>query len=150
MTTFLPDDFVVPMPPPHWSFAFEVLGPEHNGSDLAAWSSSIEHIRASPGWAESPWPDRVYSLAENLADVTEHRDHHERRLDFAWTVLDPASGEVIGCLYLKPPRDAPAARALSWVRADRAALDPVLRAHLRPWWATAWPMPVSYAGIGQS
>ncbi len=60
MSPFLPDDFVVPMPPPHPDFLFEVLGPEHNVSDLAAWSSSIEHIRASPGWAGSTWPSRVY------------------------------------------------------------------------------------------
>jgi hypothetical protein len=145
--TFLPADFAVPLPPPHPRFVFEVLGPEHNESDLAAWSSSIEQIRSSPGWAGSRWPSRVYSPAENLADLTAHRDHHERRLDFAWTVLDPATGDVIGCVYLKPPPESGApAVAKSWVRADRAALDAELRTHLRPWWEQAWPVPVHYAG----
>jgi RimJ/RimL family protein N-acetyltransferase len=135
------------MPPPHPFFAFEILGPEHNDSDLAAWSSSIEHIRSSPGWAESTWPSRVYSGAENLADLTEHRDHHERRIDFAWTVLDPATREVIGCVYLTPPRNGrEAARAQSWVRADRAELDVELRTHLGPWWVAAWPVAVHYPG----
>ena len=147
MTEFLPPHFRVPLPPPHAEFAFEVLGPEHNESDLAAWSSSIEHIRRSPGWEDATWPARVYSPAENLADLTEHRDHHDRRLDLAWTVLDPASRDLIGCVYLKPPSGAgrPAV-AKSWVRADRAALDRVLRAHLAPWWRAAWPVPIAYAG----
>ena len=145
MSAFLPDEFVVPIPPPHRDFVFEVLGPEHNESDLAAWSSSIEHIRTSPGWDNSTWPSRVYTPEENLADLCEHRDHHERRIDFAWTVLDPGSGEVIGCVYLKPPKDGPAARAASWVRADRPDLDEVLRAHLRAWWEKAWPVPIRSA-----
>ena len=141
--SFLPDDFVVPMPPPHSDFVFEVLGPEHNESDLAAWSTSFDQIRSSPGWENSAWPARVYSPEENLADLLEHRDHHERRLDFAWTVLDPGTRAVIGCVYLKPPpADGDPAIAKSWVRADRANLDEVLRAHLSPWWEAAWPVPV--------
>jgi hypothetical protein len=143
---FLPAGFVVPLPPPHPDFEFEILGPEHNESDLAAWTSSIEHIRNSPGWADATWPSRVYTLEENLADLTEHRAQHESGLEFAWTVLRPATREVIGCAYLKPPRseNGPAV-ATSWVRADLGHLDPVLRAHLRPWWAGAWPVPVHYS-----
>jgi hypothetical protein len=143
--TFLPAGFVAPMPPAHPEFAFEVLGPEHNEPDLAAWSSSIEHIRSSPGWEDSSWPNRVYSLEENLADLAEHRDRHRRRLDFAWTVLIPGTRDVIGCVYLKPPPvDGAPAVAKSWVRADLARLDPVLRAHLGPWWTGAWPVAIHY------
>jgi RimJ/RimL family protein N-acetyltransferase len=142
----VPADFAVPHPPPHASFEFEVLGPEHNASDLTAWTTSMAHIHASPGWSAGGWPDRVYTLEENRADLERHRDHHERGLDFAWTVLAPGSSEVIGCVYLKPdPTGRAHGEARSWVRADRAALDRPLREHLAPWFERAWPFAVRCA-----
>lgn len=142
----VPPDFPVPDPPDNRQFRFEVLGPEHNEADLEAWSSSIEHIHSTPGFPPDRWPQRKYTLEENLADLEAHRDHHLRRLDFAWTVLDPERPEtVIGCVYLRPDRTRVAdAAARSWVRADHADLDGSLREHLRPWFATAWPMGIRY------
>jgi len=142
----VPPDFSVPEPPSHPQFRFAVLGPEYNAADLDAWSSSIEHIHASPGFRGDRWPWRRYTLEENLADLEQHKDHHERRLEFAWTVLDPEQPDtVIGCVYLKPdPTGAAQAEARSWVRANRADLDQELREHLRPWFATAWPLRVRY------
>jgi RimJ/RimL family protein N-acetyltransferase len=144
----VPVDFSVPQPPGHLWFRFAVLGPEHNASDLEAWSSSIEHIHSTPGFSPDDWPHRRFTLEENRADLEQHWDHHQRRLDFAWTVLAPARPDtVIGCVYLKPDPTAVAdAEARSWVRADRAELDGELRGHLRPWFATAWPLRVRYAG----
>lgn len=139
----VPATFEPPLPPEHPSFLFEPLGPEHNESDLAAWSTSMEFIHSLPGWERSTWPPRVYTLEENLADLARHRDHHLRRLDFAWTVLDPRSREVIGCVYLRPDRTGEVdAKARSWTTADRADLAPVLREHLRPWWREAWPLEI--------
>ena len=37
-------------------FHLEPLGPQHNEADHAAWMSSIEHIRSTPGYAGSRWP----------------------------------------------------------------------------------------------
>jgi hypothetical protein len=144
----VPLDFSVPEPPSHRRFHFAVLGPEHNAADLEAWSSSIEHIHSTPGWSPDGWPRRRYTLEENLADLAQHLEHHQRHLEFAWTVLDPARpGTVIGCVYLKPdPTGAAEAEARSWVRADRADLDRELREHLRPWFATAWALRVRYDG----
>ncbi|MBO0842699.1 MAG: hypothetical protein J2O46_05905 [Nocardioides sp.] len=143
----VPADFEVPIPPTHEHFVFEVLGTEHNESDLEAWSTSIDHIHGSPGWSTGGWPDRVYTLAENLADLRKHRDHHVRHLDFAWTVLDPAdTARVIGCVYLKPdPTSAADAEARSWVSLVAADLDLPLRRHLAPWWESAWPLTIRYA-----
>ena len=31
-------------------FVLEPLGPEHNEGDYEAWTSSIEHIRSTPGF----------------------------------------------------------------------------------------------------
>ena len=79
-------------------------------------------------------------------DLIEHRDHHERGVDFAWTVLDPRDGQtVIGCVYLKPdPTGRAGATARAWVRAADAHLDETLRAHLRPWLVDAWPLPIRW------
>jgi len=142
----IPLDTEVPDPPEHPRFHFEVLGPEHNAPDLEAWSTSIDHIHRTPGFRPDGWPERAYSLQENLADLRQHRDHHQRRLDFAWTVLDPARPDmVIGCVYLKPdPTGAAQAEGRSWVRVDRADLDQELRDHLRPWFAGSWPIRIRY------
>ena len=90
---------------------------------------------------------RPYTPDENLADLVQHRYHHERRYDFAWTVLDPTDRRVVlGCVYLEPdPTGQADAEARSWVRADRAELDDPLRRHLRPWFAEAWPLTIRYA-----
>ena len=43
---------------------------------------------------------------------------------FTYTVLDPASRDVVGCVYIYPLPDSDYdARALSWVRASHALLD---------------------------
>lgn len=143
----VPADFEIPNPPHHALFSFEPLGPEHNASDLEAWSSSIEHIRATPGFTSRRWPERPYTLEENLADLETHRDHHLRRIDFAWTVLDAAQpGVVVGCVYLeRDPTGLADAAARSWVRADRSDLDPPLREHLGDWFAAEWPLSIRYA-----
>jgi len=56
--TFVPDGFEPPRRLEADAFVLEPLGPEHNESDYAAWTSSMEHIHASPGWAEriTGWP----------------------------------------------------------------------------------------------
>ncbi len=146
MPITLPAGFTAPVPPPHPDFLFEVLGPEHNESDLAAWAGSIDHIHATAGFPPDGWPERVYTVEENLADLVEHRDHHERGLDFAWTVLDPRDGDtVIGCVYLKPdPTGRAGATARAWVRAADARLDEALRAHLRPWFDRVWPVSIRW------
>ncbi|MHB8246422.1 MAG: N-acetyltransferase [Acidimicrobiales bacterium] len=147
LRSLLPADFSVPDPPDHALGRFEPLGPEHNAADLQAWSSSIDHIHSTPGFRADGWPERAYTLAENLADLETHRDHHRRRIDFAWTVLDPADTDVvIGCVYLKPDSTGVAdAEARSWVRADRAGLDRELRDHLGRWFASEWPLRIRYA-----
>jgi hypothetical protein len=146
----VPPDFDVTCPPSHPAFRFDVLGPEHNVADLDAWSSSIDHIRSTPGFPFDGWPDRPYSPAENLVDLKEHRRRHQRRVDFAWSVLDPADPTVVvGCIYLKPdPTGTVDAVASSWVRLDRAPLDNPLRRHLAPWFASGWPIAIRYESDG--
>ena len=50
---FVPLDFVVPLGLETSRFRLEPLGPEHNEADYHAWSYSMEHIHATPGWEKS-------------------------------------------------------------------------------------------------
>ena len=142
---FVPADFVVPLRLETPQFRLEALGPEHNDADYRAWSSSMEHIHATPGWDESSWP-RDMTLEENRADLQRHADDFEKRSGFTYTVLDPG-GDAVGCVYIYPASDGShEARVLSWVRASRAELDAPLWQAVSDWLAAEWPFEkVDYA-----
>jgi hypothetical protein len=53
--SFVPDDFAVPRSLVGDGFWLEPLGPEHNEGDYQAWTSSIAHIRATPGFEGRSW-----------------------------------------------------------------------------------------------
>lgn len=143
---FVPIDYSVPSGLTHPAFRLEPLGPEHNDSDLAAWGGSIPHIRHTPGFRGRSWPpESGMSLEANLADLRQHAADFVRRTGFTYTVLDPTTGDVIGCVYLYPARTT-GVDVRSWVRADRGELDPVLHRTVTDWLRTSWPFePVAYA-----
>ena len=145
--SFVPDDFAVPRELVADGFLLEPLGPEHNEADHAAWSSSIEHIRATPGYPDGRWP-REMSLEENRADLERHARDFANRDGFTYTVLDPSDRDVIGCVYVYPDETGGSdAVVMSWVRATRAADDGALRELVSGWLADAWPFErISYAG----
>jgi|SRR5579862_1514046 len=143
---FVPEGFVVPDGLIAREFRLAPLGPQHNEADYDAWTSSIDHIRATPGFGESNWPHEM-SRADNLNDLQRHaRDFAERR-GFTYTVLSTATGDVIGCVYIYPPRGQESgdgerrlhASVRSWVRADRAALDPAVHDAVLAWLERDWP-----------
>ncbi|MEV0593141.1 GNAT family N-acetyltransferase [Nonomuraea cavernae] len=138
----VPDDFAVPPCLATPQFRLEPLGPQHNSADHAAWTSSIEHIRATPGFPDGDWPPvGGMTLEANLADLRRHADDFVQRRGFTYTVLDPAGGEVIGCVYIYPSRsDDHDAEVSSWVRADRAELDVPLYEAVTAWLSTDWPL----------
>jgi hypothetical protein len=143
--SFVPADFEPPLGLATPEFELEPLGPQHNESDYAAWTSSLEHIHASPGWAESRWP-RPMSLEENRADLERHAADFAARAGFTYTVREPAGGRVIGCVYIYPAKSGDGARVQSWVTADRAELDAPLRDAVRTL-LRDWPLDrVDYAG----
>lgn len=137
--TFVPDDFEVPRTLVGEGFRLEPLGPEHNKRDFAAWTSSIEHIRATPGFPDpdDDWPYPM-SLEDNMADMEMHARHFAERRGFTWTVLD--NDDVIGCVYLYPTREeAFDAEISSWVTESQGHLDAVLWQTLNDWLAAEWP-----------
>jgi hypothetical protein len=146
---FVPSGFVVPLALTAEHFRLEPLGPQHNDSDYEAWSSSVEHIHRTPGWESSSWPDER-SPADNLRDLQSHADDFENRSGFTYTVLDPVSGDVIGCVYIYPDKsEEHDAGVHSWVRASRPELDVQLWRAVTDWLADEWPFErVAYAERG--
>jgi RimJ/RimL family protein N-acetyltransferase len=144
---FVPQDFDVPRGLEKPKFVLEPLGPEHNESDFDAWTSSMEHIHSTPGWADQRWP-REMTPDENRADLERHANDFANRTGFTYTVLDPESREVLGCVYIYPlpPEREHDVRVLSWVRASRSELDAPLWRAVSDWLASDWPLDsVEYA-----
>jgi hypothetical protein len=115
---FIPSGFIVPLALTTEQFRLEPLGSQHNDCDYEAWSSSVEHIRATPGWETNSWPDER-SVTDNLRDLQAHADDFENGKGFTYTVLDPATGDVIGCVYIYPDKsEQHDARVRSWVAGE--------------------------------
>ncbi|GAA1009647.1 hypothetical protein Aple_021750 [Acrocarpospora pleiomorpha] len=135
---FVPDDFAVPRELVTPAFRLEPLGPQYNEADHAAWTSSIGHIRATPGFENRTWPPADgMPITENLSDLERHAKDFAERRGFTFTVLDDT---VIGCVYIYPAKDDPqVTRVHSWVTASRAQLDKPLYTAVSAWLAADWP-----------
>lgn len=142
---FVPTDFAVPNGADFGDLRLLPLAPEHNARDYAAWTSSIEHICATPGFPDGSWP-RPMSLDDNRRDLERHADDFRLRRGFTYTVLDSAD-EIVGCVYIYPSkRERVDAEILSWVRADHRDLDRPLCEAVRAWLRSDWPFgSVDYA-----
>ena len=139
--SFVPADFDPPRELVLPELHLVPLDVEHNDSDHAAWSSSIAHIRATPGFEPGDWPPlEGMSLDANRGDLEEHARDFAARTGFTFTVLRPGTEEVIGCLYIYPAKDGGGdAQVRSWVRADVAELDGPLHAAVSRWLDERWP-----------
>ena len=151
MAEFVPPDFDVPHGFETAEFVLEPLGPEHNELDYDAWTSSMEHIAATPGYPDGSWP-REMTRDENRADLQRHADDFRARKGFTYTVLDPGSRDVIGCVYIYPLPDSDYdACVLSWVRKSHAHLDTPLWRAVSEWLESDWPFAgVEYAPRAQA
>lgn len=139
---FVPADFEPPTTLVTDRFRLEPLHPRHNDRDHAAWTTSIDHIRATAGYPDGRWPPvEGMSLQANEADLARHASDFEQRRGFTFTVLDPDDADVIGCVYLYPPEGVEGydVGVQSWVRADRSDLDEPLADGVAAWLTQAWP-----------
>jgi len=137
---FVPDDFAVPRELVTDEFRLEPLGPQHNARDYEAWTSSMEHIRATPGFAGWGWP-KPMAPEDNLGDLRGHERDFAARTGFTYTALDRDGDRVVGCVYIYPAEggEPGTADVHSWVRADRAELDVPLHDAVSAWLAESWP-----------
>jgi hypothetical protein len=134
---FVPDEFVVPLSFDGRGFRLEPLGPKHNERDYAAWMSSVDHIRSTPGFEDWDWPTPM-TLDENRNDLVDHADDFENRSGFTYSILD--DDEVLGCVYIYPSTIPDVdAHVRSWVTELRSELDVVVWSALSQWLEQSWP-----------
>ena len=81
--------------------------------DYEAWTSSVDHIRRTPGYEGRDWP-RPISLEQNLMDLTIHDQDFVARRGFTYTILSPNDERVIGCRGGWSLRRPPLASSLIW------------------------------------
>jgi hypothetical protein len=137
---FVAPDFPIPPPPATGQFVLAPLEVHHNQGDLAAWSSSVDHIHRTPGFEGHPWPDEPMTLDRNRKDMQGHVDDRQRRQGFTYTVLAVPGDDIVGCVYIYPSTETGvAADVRSWVRADRAELDAPLYWAVMDWLREDWP-----------
>ena len=138
---FVPTDFAPPTALVSDHFRLEPLGPQHNEADHAAWTSSIADVRSTPGFPDGNWPPpEGMSLDRNLDDLRRDAADFAARTGFTFTVLEPVTGDVIGCVYLYPSESPDAdVTVQSWVRASHAKLDVPLADAVAAWLADEWP-----------
>lgn len=138
---FVPADFEPPTRLVADRFRLEPLGPQHNEADLAAWTSDIAHVRSTPGFPNGGWPPTEgMALTANGDDLWRHADDFRDRTGFTFTVLDPSTDDVIGCVYLYPARSSDAEVTVrSWVRGSHADLDGPLADAVATWLSESWP-----------
>ncbi len=138
--SFVPPSFAVPNAYAWSEFRLEPLGEQHNDRDHAAWMSSIEHIRSTPGFSpkeEPNWPVAM-TLERNAEDLARHAKDFEERRGFTYSILE--GDEVVGCIYIYPSRlPGHDAEISSWVRRSRADVDPAVREALATWIDEEWP-----------
>ena len=132
MRAFVPASFDPPVGLDHVAFRLRPLGPEHNLSDYAAWSSSIDHIRSTPGFAGQGWPHPM-TLEENLDDLVRHAGDFAARTGFTYTVLAPDEehATVIGCVYISRASGPATTRASGPGSARRTRIS--TRTSTGPW-----------------
>lgn len=159
------DDRPVPRETSTRNLRLQVLRPEHAERDYAA---LMEDPAALRRWSASTWPSDVFTLDENVEDLSAHEREWEAREAFAYTVLSADAARCEGCVYIEPydssqwhPRIAPASAAPEtdehaavvtwWVRPTAVArgLDDELLVELMRWLRADWHFSEAFFLVNQ-
>ncbi|SFR92915.1 hypothetical protein SAMN04487846_0719 [Microbacterium sp. cf046] len=109
-------------------------------------------------WEQSSWPADDFTVEANAEDLADLERRHAERRAFTFAVLDPASAESLGCVYIFPTTATFLSRATVtpavedavwadvdavvyfWVRASRipSGIDSRLLAAVRSWLQDQW------------
>ena len=136
---FVAAEFKVPEKLETQEFRLRMLTVHDVVKDFDAVMSSIEHL--SKVWPGSGWPEGL-TLEQNLIDLGWHQKEFQRRQSFAYTVVNLAETQVLGCVYINPSRKrGHDAVVYFWVRQSELGkgLDARLSAAVRNWIAKDWP-----------
>ena len=142
MSSFIPADFVVPDGLAHPQFSLRMLRETDTAADYEAVMASAQRLRAG---SPHGWPRPGFTLAENREDLVRHEQEFLDRVAFAYTVLAPDGGRVLGCVYINPPATpsedgTPTADVHLWVRDEHhPELTGTLFEAVDGWLASSWP-----------
>ena len=143
---FVPHDFAIPETLETPEFRLRMLSVHDVVKDYEAVMSSVAHCQTVWG---GEWPEGL-TLTQNLIDVGWHQKEFQTRRSFAYTVVDLAETEVLGCVYILPAtKRGHDAEVYLWARQRELAggLEDRLYAATRAWVATQWPFKaVAYPG----
>ncbi len=140
----VPDAFEVPQTLEHPKFIARKLCARDAYLDYIAVMSSIDIIRKTRG---GRWPTAALTFEDDWIDLAWHQREFENRTSFAYTVMNPAETECLGCFYLysagmrgQPPEDAEVDVSF-WVTqsAYDQGLYPELYRTLKRWLEEKWP-----------
>ena len=100
MATLVPSDFAIPQRLETSDLVIRPLRMRDVYFDYIAVMSSLDVIRATRG---GDWPTSDLTFEQDLIDLGWHEKEFQNRTSFAYTVMDPAETECLGCIYLHPP-----------------------------------------------
>ncbi len=135
----VPNDFVVPETFTADAYRLDVLTPAVAELDYQAVMSSRERLRNVFAPNDS-WPADDMTLEENAADLRKHAAEFSARVAFAYTMLNPARDQCLGCVYIYPAT-VPGydCEMYLWVRDSARHLDETVHRDMRAWLADSWP-----------
>ncbi len=144
----VPDQFAVPESLTTDRITLRPLVVEDVDNDFAAVMSSEVRLRTifRPG---GDWPLGL-TLEQNKLELAWHQVEFQLRTSFAYTVVNLADSEILGCMYIYPIEgEEYEVEVNMWVRESEAntGLDAHLYQTVRDWIREVWPFSrVAYPG----
>ena len=136
MERLVPRTFPVPQRYEQAEFVLRMLERSDAEADYEAVMESAERLRRG---SPHGWPRPGFTLEENRDDLARHQAEFESGVAFAYTMVDPADENVLGCLYINPSTSADA-DVYMWVRDSHApALTDTLFKAVDNWLEEQWP-----------
>lgn len=135
----VPPDFDVPKTVETGDFRIRPLTSSDAEKDFEAVMESREIIHRA--LLSDTWPAESFTVEEDRQQIEHHERLFERRRSFAYAVVTPDEGRVLGSVYINRGIGGPDAAVFLWVRrsAMAAGLGPVLEAVVRQWIREEWP-----------
>jgi len=100
VNVLIPADFDVPQRLETPDFVIRPLRMGDVHLDYIAVMTSLDIIKSTRG---GDWPTTDLTFEQDLIDLAWHENEFQNRTSFAYTVMNPAETECLGCLYLYPP-----------------------------------------------
>lgn len=137
---FVPDNFEIPTQLETEHFRLRMLSVGDVQKDYEAVIESRHLLHKMFG---ESWPREGFTLEENLKDLKRHQQEFLDRKAFAYTVVSLDESEVLGCLYINPPKKNSEynASVVMWVRRTEfdKGLDDILFRTVKKWISADWP-----------